>query len=198
MRAGKEERTAMGRQTSTTERETDQQPPMMPAVIEQAAAPLLLHFVNRQLGQRLTDIEEQAVVDLLAITGGNISQVARMTGISKGEVFNVKHANTAAFLDKRERFKKAMALEAHEIAAEAAAIVRDKIGEASARDAAVTWGIFIDKAAMLAGEGSTITHLVRHQVDQASLDALTERLRAIPQPSNEVIGDADFTVVDAE
>lgn len=184
------------RETEYTQEEKEESALTLPSVIQEAASPLMEMFTNRSPGQRLTDIEEDALVKLLAVTGGNISQVSRMTGVSKGEVFNVKHANQAAFLEVRERFKRAMTMEAQDVAIDAAAVVRARIGEASARDAAVVFGIFTEKAAQLAGEGSTVTHLVKHQVDQASLDALTERLRAIHAPTNEVIGDADFTIRD--
>jgi len=162
--------------------------------IERASYPLIARFKRRQPGERLTDDQEQAIITLLAMRDGRMQPVADMTGVSLTEVWRVKHANMAAFSERREAFKRQGALEAQEVFVQATSQVREKLGDASARDAAVIAGIYADKGAMLAGEGITVTH--RHTVEATPemVALLSERIRAVTPMMDAM--EADFRLVD--
>jgi hypothetical protein len=171
---------------------------LVTAALHEAAQPLIRMFDGRIPGSHLSDEEETAVIKLLAMTRGHISEVSRMTGLAKSEVFRIKHANMGAFTEQREQFKKAAAMEASEIFIEAAAVVREKIGEASARDAAVVAGIMAEKSALFAGD-NVVTHKHVHSVDTQALNALQERMSSIlNSPKRDDAIDVEFTLKDEE
>lgn len=161
-----------------------------------ATPPLIARFAARKHGDHLTALQEEAVITLLAMHDGQIRPVARMAGLSQTVVWDIKHANMVAFSDKREVWKKHAALESQEVFMEATAQVRERLPDASARDAAVIAGIYADKGAMLAGEGTNVNLNVTHRVDPVAIAAVADRLREImgSRPADTL--EAEFTVVD--
>jgi hypothetical protein len=168
-----------------------------------AANPFVAMLKEWIPGTRFTDAEEQAIIGLLAITDGNTHRASRMLDghITGTALWNVKHRNVVAFEEVRGRWKRSYGLKLHDIAD----VLLDKVGQAveeqeiSVRDGMVSIGIAIDKAAMLAGEGSTINVNHTHKVDPASVALVADRLREIMggRPRGEVL-EAEFTLVEDE
>jgi hypothetical protein len=187
---------AMGRRTATAPDE----PPnddRVNALITSAMMPHIDLLKARQHGQHLTDEEEAALIAILATQDGNVSRTSKICGLSTALIWNVKERNAAAFLEARERFKRSFVLRLQDISAQLTERVADAIESQplSVRDGMVSLGIAIDKAAMLAGEGLTVTHRHTHEASPEMMELLSERIRAI-RPCE--VMEADFRVVEGE
>jgi hypothetical protein len=192
----------MGR-TKTVAPSPDEEPQGrgVSALIAASVKPHLDLLALRQHGQHLTQDEDNAIIAILAAMDGNIGRTASLTGLTTSCVWNVKERNKAALLEERERFKSQFVTKLQDISNAMVDRIAIKVNteDYSLRDGMVSLGIAIDKAAMLAGEGSTINVNHTHKVDTASVALVADRLREIMggRPTGEVL-EAEFTLVEED
>lgn len=183
------------------EEQTPRQSLSMSTAIQDAVKPLLEVIHDRAPGQWFTEGQERAILQILAMLDGNIHRTSKVTQLGLGTIWQVRDRNMGAFTEERERWKKQHAKRAADVAEMALVRMAEGIaeGDISPRDAAVTWGILVQRGMDLAGEGSTVTHRVIHTVDQQALGAAMERLQAIRGTTADEQGEtleADFRVVE--
>lgn len=164
------------------------------------AKPHLDLLKGRQHGEHLTEEEDKAILAILAMKDGNIGRTAKLCGLSTSLVWNVKERHMGAFLEERERWKRSHILRLQDITSALTVKVTDAIETQplSVRDGMVSLGIAIDKAAMLAGEGTNVNVNVRHSIDPAMIAADVARLRDIMGGRPVETLEAEFTVVDED
>lgn len=168
--------------------------------IREAAAPYVKLFKDRIPGHDFTDTEEEAILAVLAMTEDNITQTAELLGLVKSSVFNVRGRNIKDFEERRRQWKQAAAFASQEVFVEATQQVRAKIGEASARDAAVVAGIYAEKSGLFAGDNEIRVNHV-HSADPALVAELTRRIdgyvsKSLTTPVDYDVLEGEWTVKD--
>lgn len=179
----------------------DKEPKPLSLAVTEAAQPFIDILKQRRPGQHFTEDEENAIVAILVMVDGNIGRASRLTGLPISTLWQVKDRQMAAFTEQREAWKKQHAIRTQDVADMTLEKLAESIteGDISPRDAAVTWGILVQRGMDLAGEGATVTHKVIQSVDVAALDAAMERLKAIQATRTEAVGEtleADFKVIE--
>lgn len=176
----------------------DKEPSTMTYAVTEAAKPFIEVLRRRQPGQHFTDEEDDALVKVLLMVDGNIGRASRLTGLAISTVWQVKDRQMVAFTEQREVWKRQHARRTQDVADMTLEKLADGIHDSviSPRDAAITWGILVQRGMDLAGEGATVTHKVIHSVDQAALGVAMERLQAIRGVSEDDVGEAEFRVVE--
>ena len=129
-------------------------------------------------GQPYSPEDVERGIQALAEHGGNAAAASRQTGIPATTLRGWKTQFVDEFVEVRREKRTDFIDEVWAAAKEAVKQAKDKLKEATAKEAAIIAGIFIDKALVMGGEPDTISETrvrdVRSEIERKLCEAVDD------------------------